>query len=197
MQFDFYSFLPEAAREQCAALIDERNVRIKVVRQRKTKHGDFRVHDRQVVGITLNAMDNPYRFLLTFLHELAHYDVFMCHSSRKKPHGTEWKSTFQSITSPFLTTDYFPEPLLTTLKKHMENPRATFSADPKLMQALRSFDSPNDKKCIFELEQNTVFRTEDGRVFQKGAKRRTRFLCTCLHTKKQYLFPPFVEVNPE
>lgn len=197
MQFDFYSFLPEEARDQCAALIEERNVRVKVVRQRKTKHGDFRVQSGNVMWITLNAMANPYRFLLTFLHELAHYDVFSTYKMRKKPHGVEWKAAFFELTKPFLTSHYFAESLLTPLKKHMQNPRATFAADPNLMEALRSFDPPNDKKCIFELEQNAVFHTEDGRIFRKGAKRRTRYLCTCLQTKKQYLFPPFVEVKAE
>ncbi|MEK9530986.1 MAG: SprT-like domain-containing protein [Flavobacteriaceae bacterium] len=197
MPYDFFSFLPETAREQCATLLSERNVAVKVVRQRKTKHGDFRVQSGNIVGITLNAMENPYRFLLTFLHELAHYDVFFRAKSLRKPHGQEWKSTFQELTVPFLTPHFFPESLLFFLKKHMKNPRATFAADPKLMLALREFDPLNDKKCIFELEQDAVFYTDAGQIFRKGPKRRTRFLCTCLETKKQYLFPAFVEVKPE
>ncbi|MGB1080388.1 MAG: hypothetical protein ACPGYI_03430 [Flavobacteriaceae bacterium] len=77
----------------------------------------------------------------------------------------------------------------------MKKPRATFSADTNLVLALREYDPPNNKKCIFELEQGALFSVSDGRIFQKGTKRRTRFLCTCTQTKKQYLFPPFVEVN--
>lgn len=195
MNLDFYSFLPTAAQEKCASLIGDHNVQIKVVRQRKTKHGDFRVQRGKPVSITLNAMENPYRFLLTFLHEWAHYVVFTSYRRRQKPHGTTWQNTFQALTTPFLTADFFPESLLKPLKKHMQKPKATFAADASLVLALRQFDPPNDKKCIFELEEGILFRVSDGRVFQKGAKRRTRFVCTCTQTKRRYLFPPFVEVN--
>lgn len=195
MNLDFYSFLPAAAQEKCASLIGDNNVQIKVVRQRKTKHGDFRVLRGKPVTITLNAMENPYRFLLTFLHEWAHFSVFSNCRKRQKPHGTTWQNTFQALTIPFLSTDFFPESLLEPLKKHMRKPKATFAADPSLMLALRQFDPPNDKKCIFELEHGTLFSASDGRIFQKGTKRRTRFLCTCVQTKRHYLFPPFVEVK--
>ena len=196
MSSDFYSYLPERAIAKCASLIAGHKVLIRVVRNRKTKHGDFRVQPKRPVSITINAMENPYRFLLTFLHEWAHYKVFTCYTFRKKPHGKEWKSAFQQMVAPFLEGDIFPESLLIPLKKHMQNARATFAADANLSMALRAFDPPNNKKCIFELEQGALFNAQDGRVFSKDAKRRTRFVCTCVKTKKQYLFPPFVEVSP-
>ena len=196
MSTDFYSYLPERAIAKCASLIAGHKVVIHVVRTRKTKHGDFRVQPKRPVSITINAMENPYRFLLTFLHEWAHYKVFTSYTFRKKPHGKEWKSAFQQMVAPFLEGDIFPESLLIPLKKHMQNARATFAADANLSMALRAFDPPNNKKCIFELEQGALFNAQDGRVFSKDAKRRTRFVCTCVKTKKQYLFPPFVEVSP-
>ena len=196
MSTDFYSYLPERAIAKCTSLIAGHKVVIHVVRNRKTKHGDFRVQPKRPVSITINAMENPYRFLLTFLHEWAHYKVFTSYTFRKKPHGKEWKSAFQQMVAPFLEGDIFPESLLKPLKKHMQNARATFAADANLSMALRAFDPPNNKKCIFELEQGTLFNAQDGRVFSKDAKRRTRFVCTCVKTKKQYLFPPFVEVSP-
>ena len=196
MSTDFYSYLPERAIAKCASLIAGHKVVIHVVRNRKTKHGDFRVQPKRPVSITINAMENPYRFLLTFLHEWAHYKVFTSYTFRKKPHGKEWKSAYQQMVAPFLEGDIFPESLLIPLKKHMQNARATFDADANLSMALRAFDPPNNKKCIFELEQGALFNAQDGRVFSKDAKRRTRFVCTCVKTKKQYLFPPFVEVSP-
>ena len=95
MPSDFYSYLPESAISKCAALVDAHKVVIHVVRNRKTKHGDFRVQSKGNVSITINAMENPYRFLLTFLHEWAHYKVFSSYVFRKKPHGKEWKLAFQ------------------------------------------------------------------------------------------------------
>ena len=196
MSSDFYSYLPQRAIAKCASLIAGHKVVIHVVRNRKTKHGDFRVQPKRSASITINAMENPYRFLLTFLHEWAHYKVFTFYTIRKKPHGKEWKSAYQQMVTPFLEGDIFPESLLIPLKKHMQNARATFDADANLSMALREFDPPNNKKCIFELEQGALFNAQDGRVFSKNAKRRTRFVCTCVKTKKQYLFPPFVEVSP-
>ena len=196
MSSDFYLYLPETAIAKCAALVAGHKVVIHVVRDRKTKHGDFRVLPKKPVLITINAMENPYRFLLTFLHEWAHYKVFSSFTFRKKPHGKEWKSAFQQMVAPFLEGDIFPESLLIPLKQHMQNAKATFAADANLTMALREFDPPNNKKCIFELEQGTLFNAQDVRVFSKDAKRRTRFVCTCVKTKKQYLFPPFVEVSP-
>lgn len=195
MHAEFYSLLPEDAREKCAALVDESNVLIKVVRKRKTKHGDFRAQFGKPVTITLNAMENPYRFLLTFLHEWAHYLVFSTYKTRQKPHGIAWQRVFKEVTLPFLTPACFPNTLLIPLAKHMKKPRATFSADTNLVLALREYDPPNNKKCIFELEQGVLFRVEDGRVFKKGPKRRTRFLCVCTQTEKRYLFPSSIEVN--
>ena len=69
MSTDFYSYLPERAIAKCASLIAGHKVVIHVVSNRKTKHGDFRVQPKRPVSITINAMENPYRFLLTFLHE--------------------------------------------------------------------------------------------------------------------------------
>lgn len=195
MVADFYSFLPDSAKQPCADMTAKHNVQIKVVRQRKTKHGDFRAFPDKPITITLNAMENPYRFLLTFLHEWAHFVVFFTYKRRQKPHGSIWQNTFREITSPFLTTDFFPETVLVSLRNHMQKPKATFSADSALMLALRKFDLPTNKKCIFELDQGAFFETEDGRIFLKGSKRRKRFLCICKQTQKQYLFPPFVEVN--
>jgi SprT protein len=191
----FYSFLPVAAQEKCASLIGSSNVHIKVVRQRKTKHGDFRVQRGRPVTITINEMENSYRFLITFLHEWAHYLVYLNYKRRQKPHGEAWQNTFKEVAAPFLATDFFPEQLLNPLAVYMQKPKATFSSDAALMLAFRQFDPPNDKKCIFELAQGALFCISDGRVFQKGTKRRTRFLCTCNQTKRQYLFPPFMEVK--
>lgn len=195
MHADFYSLLPQAAQEKCAILLASNKVLIKVVRQRKTKHGDFRVQRGKPVTITLNAMDNPYRFLLTFLHEWAHFQVFSTFRFRKKPHGETWQNMFQATVAPFLSEDYFPIDILKPLQKHMQKPKATFAPDKELMLALKKFDLPNAKKCVFEVEEGSLFQVDDGRIFRKGVKRRTRFLCTCVQSKKNYLFHPFIEVD--
>jgi hypothetical protein len=48
---------------------------------------------------------------------------------------------------------------------------------------------------IEELPQQTLFKTSDGRIFQKGEQLRKRFKCVELKTKKLYLFSPVYEVE--
>ena len=66
MSSDFYLYLPETAIAKCAVLVAGHKVVIHVVRDRKTKHGDFRVQPKKPVLITINAMENPYRFYSLF-----------------------------------------------------------------------------------------------------------------------------------
>ena len=68
------SLIPETAVTHVQSLLSQSNLSIKITKKRLTKHGDFR---RRVDGtsmITLNETSNPYRFLITLLHELAHLD---------------------------------------------------------------------------------------------------------------------------
>ena len=48
---------------------------------------------------------------------------------------------------------------------------------------------------VEELPPNTLFKTHDGKVFQKGEKARKRFKCVELATGKLYLFSPVYEVE--
>ena len=68
--------IPKASHELIKKLISSENLTIKVVKTRKTKHGDFRSLKNRKFQITLNQIDNKYRFLITLVHELAHFKVF-------------------------------------------------------------------------------------------------------------------------
>ena len=45
---------------------------------------------------------NPYRFLMTLVHEVAHLVAFQKYGRAIKPHGKEWKFTFQTLMLPFI-----------------------------------------------------------------------------------------------
>lgn len=186
--------LPVEARPLTAELLTEANITIKITPKRKTKHGDFRIDARGGACITLNASKNPYQFLITLLHELAHWFTYKKYGRRVKPHGKEWKHSFQHIALPFLQPAVFPEPLLSLLALHLKNPKATSSSDLKLASALRAYDPPKETVTVLEIAEGDLFSLDNGRVFVRGKKRVKRILCTEVRTRRVYLFSAVAEV---
>ena len=191
----FTSYLPINARSQCLDLVQNHPVTIRVVNPRRTKHGDFRKFPDGRSQITLNKMENPYRFLITFIHEWAHWLVIQAKPFRTQPHGALWKQTFKQQMLPFLEDQIFPEDLLGLLAKHMKNPKATLDTDLPLALALKRYDPANDKSFIFELETGTHFQANNGKIYELGQLRRTRYACLEIATKRTYLFAAHSEVQ--
>ena len=191
----YNDFIPVAAKEKLGDLLQQEPVLIKVVKKRRTKHGDYRKLPSGLIQITINESENPFRFLITLLHEIAHHLAFQDHGFRIAPHGREWKNTFSRIAQPFLIPSIFPSPLLEILQHHLKNPKASSDTDIQLGMALKSFDPSTHKKAIFELPVKAKFKLDNGRVFQKGIKQRKRYLCTELSSGKAYLFQPTAEVD--
>jgi hypothetical protein len=190
----FKEQVPLAALGQVTALFDQQEVQVQVVPNRVTRHGDYRRLPGGTHIITINQGENPYRFLLTLIHELAHFRAFKDYGRGIKPHGIEWKNTFKRLMLPFLNPEIFPEILLKPLANYLKNPKASSDADLALTLALKSFDPANEKKYIFEIPEGQKFETEKGRQFIRGAKRSKKFMCTEVITGRVYLFQPHVSV---
>ena len=188
------SLVPEQAKNQVEQLLNTSKVSIKITKKRQTKHGDFRKNENGSYLITLNTSSNPYRFLITLLHELAHFRVSQSVQYRIKPHGKEWKNAYRETLLPFLNPKIFPEPLCTLLASHMINPNASTDRDFTLVMALKKHDPPSSTCPIFELKDGQQFELENGRKFVKIKKRRTRFECRELGSGRIYLFSPHAEV---
>jgi SprT protein len=186
--------LPNAARTPAKNLLIEAAIAVKITAKRKSKHGDFRITPQGTSLITINASSNSYRFLLTLIHELAHWYTYKTFGHRVKPHGREWKQTFQQLMLPFLIPEIFPEPLLMPLARHLKNPKASAAADIELVKAFRYFDPPKDTVAVADIEEGKQFKLEDGRVFVRGEKRVKRYLCLEVNTERRYLFSAVAEV---
>ena len=191
----YNDFIPLAAQDKVSDLLNHEPVLVKVVKKRRTKHGDYRKLPSGKIQITVNENENPFRFLITLLHEIAHHIAFQEYGFRIAPHGREWKNTFNSIAQPFLLSSIFPSPLLEVFQHHLKNPKASSDTDIQLSLALKSFDPLTHKKAIFELPAMAKFKLDNGRVFQKGRKQRKHYLCTELSSGKSYLFQPTAEVD--
>lgn len=195
MQDSLQEYIPQAAIPKVLELLQHDNLTVKVKSERKTRHGDYRKLPNGKHQITVNANLNHYKFLITLLHEIAHFEAYKQYGRFIKPHGVEWKRTFQYIMLPFLNPRVFPNELLPLLAKHFKNPKASSDTDGKLALTLKQYDVPNNKTLIFEVPLGSTFKIYNGRVFKKGNKRTKRFECVEVTTGRVYLFNPNAEVE--
>lgn len=188
--------MPERAVQPCFELIKSNGVHLKIVNHRVTRHGDYRRLPNGLHQITVNASLNKYRFLITLVHEIAHLVAFEKFGRRIKPHGLEWKKTFQQLMLPFIRPEIFPSKLLPVIANHFKNPKASSSTDANLSIALKTFDTDERKNSyVFELPMGSTFRIYNGKIFKKGKKRIKRYECVELATGRLYLFQPNAEVE--
>jgi SprT protein len=187
--------IPPVASPLLASIVEQYAVEFLVKNKRKTKHGDYRRLANGRHLITLNRTENPQRFLITLIHELAHLVAFKNYGARIKPHGLEWKSTYKTLMLPFLQPTIFPEPILGVLARHMKNPKATTDSDFQLVMALKTIEKTS-ASYVFELPEGAVFKLYNGKIFTKGPKMRTRYECIEWATQRRYRISPHAEVEP-
>lgn len=132
---------------------------------------------------------------MTLIHEIAHLVAFKKFGSNIKPHGNEWKYTFQQLMVPFIRPEIFPGQILPLMARHFRNPTASSDTDATLSLALKQFDKENDKNYIFEIPYGSLFRIHNGKIFKKGAQRIKRFECQEVSSGRTYLFNPNAEVE--
>jgi SprT protein len=189
------TYIPAASVAPIFELIKTNGVHLKIVNERVTRHGDYRKLPDGAHQITVNANLNPYRFLITLVHEIAHLVAFKKFGRNIKPHGKEWKYTFQQLMLPFIRPEVFPSQILPLLARHFKNPKASSDTDASLSLALKEFDPPNDKNYIFEIPLGGLFRLYNGKIFKRGNKRVKRYECIEVETGRIYLFQPNAEVD--
>ena len=192
-------YFPEAAVTMVGALYEQRCFKLRFKRPRSSKLGDFRPPRTQkdICSITLNLDLNPYQMLITYIHEVAHYDVYQQYGSKKiQPHGQEWQTSFTSLLLPFMTNIIFPQDILTQLQHHLQHIKASSTADVKLQRVLKLYDKPSESVCTLEsLPLRARFSLKNGLVFQKGEKQRTRYKCYCASNDRWYFVAALAEVK--
>lgn len=186
-------YIPKNSIELVDQILENHAIPIKIVNNRITKHGDFKKAKNGSVQITINNNLNEYQFLLTLIHEIAHFVTYK-QSKRVKPHGIEWKLNFQHLMLPFLQPDIYPQNILPYLANYLKNPKASTGSDVNLTYALKQHDEMSGKNFIFELQHGSIF-TFNNKSYKKGNKRRTRFECVELTSNKNYLFNQNAEVK--
>ena len=197
MKFNqIFEYIPYPSISYVKQILLQSNVEIKLVSPRKTKHGDFRKYKNGLCLITLNKTENQYRFLITLIHELAHYVVFKSNIKLMKPHGNEWKETFRKLMLPILNNKVFPDKLLVNLTGYLTNPMASSDGNVGLAIELKKYDLKKDKKVFLkDIPINSYFNYGSNRIFKKNNKLRKRYLCQDIISGRKFLFSPIAEVK--
>ncbi|GIV26929.1 MAG: metallopeptidase [Bacteroidia bacterium] len=189
-------YIPEKAIERISEMILEYDFKLIIKGDRRSKWGDFRASygDRNYSTITINKSLNPYSFLITLVHEIAHCKTYREFGNKVDAHGREWKKNFQILMQHFLNTDVFPIDVLYVLRKHLQNPLASANADVELYKVLMNYDSKEKVVLLEYLSDGQKFIFEEN-LYQRIGLVRKRIECVQLSTNKKYLFSPIVEVE--
>jgi hypothetical protein len=179
-------YFPPNATSYCLKLWEEKPFDITVTKKRNTKLGDYSYSGKEKRHkITINGDLNPYSFLVTYIHEVAHFRSYLEHSFRIKPHGEEWKRIFTCLMLPMLNEEIFPSTMLPALKNYFSNPKASSCSDLKLLKALKMQDEKDKGVFLGDIPIGSKF-IFSGRIFLREGKRRTRSLCKEVLSGKKY-----------
>ena len=187
-------FLPEPSLQKINDWINELDVQLKITNPRKTKLGDFKVV-KDTLFVSINNDLNPYSFLITLTHELAHAFVYVKHKRGVAPHGSQWQETFKSMMLNFLNPTIFPDDVLKALSVYLKQPKASTLTDMNLAAVLKKYDFVK-ALTISDIAEKSIFSIPNGKIFKKGKQLRKRYRCIECTTNKVYLFHPFAEVIP-
>lgn len=190
-------YLPPGTESIIVNWLQKYRIHLHVSKSRVTKLGDFRPPvNGEPNRITVNYNLNPYSFLITLVHEIAHVEVWLNYKNRVKPHGREWKSLFGEKLNEVLDGNQFPVDIEKALRRHARKPLASSGADISLARVLKLYDEEQGL-TIEELPDNALFSIHNGKKFRKLDKERKRFRCLCLDNKKIYMVHPMTQVIME
>lgn len=190
-------FLPPGAVNIVAEILSGESFHLVITKPRKTKLGDFKPpKPGETPRLTVNGNLNPYSFLITLVHEIAHLKIWNTHRNKVKPHGAEWKNMYSALLSRFVQAGVFPAEIAEEVTNHMLNPGYSSVTDHQLTLALRKYDDhQNVLPTLAELPDGSLFLLAN-RKFKRGEKLRKRYVCTDLADGRKYRVHALAQVLP-
>lgn len=190
-------YIPAPAAQPVLDYLQHYKVHLTITRDRKSVLGDYRHATLyKAHRISVNGSLNPYNFLITLIHELAHLVTFIEYRNKVLPHGAEWKRVYAELLRDFLNKEIFPDEILKALSVSLHDLPASSCSDDNLMRILRKYDRRESGLVMVEqLPEGRLFDIGKGKIFKKGKKLRKRFQCVEVETGKVYLFSPLYEVK--
>ena len=180
-------YLPEGTAPYVVELLIKHKVQLKLNKPRSSKFGDYRSPHRQDLfhRITVNKDLNPYAFITTLLHEIAHLIAFEQYRNTIDPHGKEWKACFSELLKPIVVHHQLPNDIQSALQSYTLNLKASSCSDKQIMKVLARYDK-DAKPLLEQIPDGSLFKLETGRVFKKGKKLRSWFQCFEQPSNKEY-----------
>ena len=186
---EIFQKIPQGSLVYVKRLLENENILIKLKNNRKTKHGDFSVKKDFSLEITINSDMNPFRFLITLLHEISHFFVYQDFGFKTKPHDFQWKTKFKELLIPVINNKVFPDEILSPLAKYAINPKASTDTDLDLSIALNKYNV-SVSTYVLDLKQGDKFEASNKKKYLVIGKRTKRYECMEIDSKKIYLFSP-------
>ena len=123
-------YLPSGSEHYAADLMSHHKIQLRIKNPRLTKLGDYRPPTNESSHrISINRDLNPFSFLITFMHEVAHLVNFEKSGPRVPPHGIEWKREFQVVSTPIIQQNLLPNDVHSALNRYLKNPKASSCTD--------------------------------------------------------------------
>jgi hypothetical protein len=191
-------YFPEQVIDTVVTWIEQKKVHLRISRDRSTKLGDYRPPIRYGNHrISINHNLNTYAFLITFVHEYAHLLTWEKYERKAQPHGKEWKTAYRTLMTQIIQTGAFPDDIRIELEKSIINSKAASTSEIALSRMLKKYDSGIKNPLLEEIPDGSLFLIENGMLFKKGEKRRTRYKCMNMANKKYYLVHALTPVIQE
>ena len=190
-------FLPEGTFEDVLPHLERNNVALRISRPRLSKLGDYRPPAKQTDRhkISVNGDLNPYSFLITLVHEIAHLYNHKTYGRKVKPHGSEWKSYFRQLLKPFVEKGVFPSDIASALEAYLTNPTASSCTNEQLYLTLDSYSIEKKPALrVSDLSPGQLFSFR-GRIFKMERKLRKRYSCMEQATRRKFYFSPLAEID--
>lgn len=160
------------------------NIAFRISKERKAKYGDFKVDARGNITISVNGNLEQDQFILTFLHEYAHFVVHKCYGRRVSAHGQQWKNAFGKLILDHL--HFFGKENRKLLQEFATNPKATgIPIKGKLKEGFVQVKNLTSGDKFYYNKQFYTYKL----------KRRTRVVCVREADLKEYLFHVETEVE--
>lgn len=209
--------LPPQAVEWVYNYLYHHKVHFHITRERRSKLGDYRhpYPEHPFHEISVNGDLNPWFFLWVFLHEAAHLETHQKYSSPlsaphsplstlhtplPSPHGHEWQEEYRQLL--IAHTDLFPPEVQPLLKKYTRRIPLPHPVQRDIETLLRRFDPGYDPDnaplTLDNLQPGDRFRLKQNPelLFEALERRRTRWLCREVNSRRQYLVNATVAITP-
>lgn len=189
-------YLPPSVVDKILLILTENKAILRISKTRASKLGDYRPPaNGQPHRISVNHDLNPYEFLITLIHEIAHMKCWQQYGKKAKPHGQEWNMLFKKLLNDFNKPGLFPENISEAINFYTRPDTTLQQGQDALKNALKSFEPDTDQLTVEGIPNGETFVYRN-QVFEKIEKARKRIKCRRLKDNRLYAFDPLVGVLP-